>query len=72
MCRKNRKPSGETFDESGSALNLVCDDTGISSRGDANIIRFNKIEDARGAGVRLGGDVVNGYTYGRWNQVRGL
>lgn len=42
---------------------------GISSRGDGTIIRNNYIEDAAGAGVRLGGNEVSGNQYGVNNQV---
>lgn len=44
---------------------------GIVSRGYANIIRFNEIYDAGGAGVRLGGHLVDGVQYGVANQVYG-
>lgn len=43
--------------------------TGIGSRADRSIIRNNHIEDADGAGVRLGGHEVDGYQYGVDNQV---
>ncbi|CAM9258533.1 unnamed protein product, partial [Scytosiphon promiscuus] len=47
------------------------DSGGIGSRADRSIIRDNHIEDADGAGVRLGGHLVNGYQYGVNNQVYG-
>ncbi|CAM9362597.1 unnamed protein product, partial [Hapterophycus canaliculatus] len=47
------------------------DSGGIGSRADRTIIRDNHIEDADGAGVRLGGHIVDGYQYGVNNQVYG-
>lgn len=44
--------------------------TGISSRGSRSIIRDNRIEDADGAGVRVGGWEVDGVQYGIENTVR--
>jgi len=43
---------------------------GIDSRADGSIIRNNYIEDATGAGIRLGGHYVDGYQYGVNNQAR--
>ncbi|CAB1107955.1 unnamed protein product [Ectocarpus sp. CCAP 1310/34] len=44
---------------------------GIGSRGDRSIIRYNHIQDTDGAGVRLGGHIVDGIEYGANNQVYG-
>ena len=44
---------------------------GIVSRGEANIIRYNEIHGSVGAGVRLGGHLVDGIQYGVDNQVYG-
>jgi len=44
---------------------------GIVSRGKANIIRYNEIYDNVGAGVRLGGHLVDGIQYGVDNEVYG-
>ena len=44
---------------------------GIVSRGKANIIRFNEIHDNIGAGIRLGGHLVDGVQYGVDNQGYG-
>ncbi len=44
---------------------------GIVSRGKANIIRYNEIHGSVGAGVRLGGHVVDGIQYGVDNEVYG-
>ncbi len=44
---------------------------GIVSRGFANIIRYNEIHDNIGAGIRLGGHMVDGIQYGVENQVYG-
>ena len=44
---------------------------GIVSRGKANIIRYNEIYDSVGAGVRLGGHLVDGVQYGVENEVYG-
>ena len=44
---------------------------GIVSRGKANIIRYNEIYANIGAGVRLGGHLVDGIQYGVDNQVYG-
>ncbi|CAM9465330.1 unnamed protein product [Ectocarpus sp. 6 AP-2014] len=44
---------------------------GIGSRGDRSIIRYNHIQDTDGAGVRLGGHIVDGIEYGADNQVYG-
>lgn len=51
-------------------ITCMCRTTGISSRGDGTIIRYNYIEEAAGAGVRLGGAEVDGYQYGVNNEVR--
>lgn len=47
------------------------DSGGIGARGDRNIIRFNLIDGNVGAGVRLGGHVVDGVQYGVQNEVYG-
>lgn len=44
---------------------------GIVSRGKANIIRYNEIYGNVGAGVRLGGHLVDGVQYGVDNEVYG-
>ena len=44
---------------------------GIVSRGKANVIRYNEIHGGLGAGVRLGGHLVDGIQYGVENQVYG-
>ena len=44
---------------------------GIVSRGKANIIRYNEIHGSVGAGVRLGGHLVDGVQYGVDNEVYG-
>ncbi len=44
---------------------------GIVSRGEANIIRYNEIHGNVGAGVRLGGHLVDGVQYGMGNEVYG-
>lgn len=44
---------------------------GIVSRGKANIIRYNEIHGSVGAGIRLGGHLVDGVQYGVENQVYG-
>ena len=44
---------------------------GIVSRGKGNIIRYNEIYDNVGAGVRLGGHLVDGVQYGVENEVYG-
>jgi len=44
---------------------------GIVSRGDGNIIRYNEIHGSVGAGVRLGGHLVDGIQYGVENLVYG-
>lgn len=44
---------------------------GLDSRGSGNTFRYNLIEDNVGAGVRLGGHTVDGYTYGVDNDVYG-
>ncbi len=44
---------------------------GIVSRGKANIIRYNEIYDNVGAGIRLGGHLVDGVQYGVDNEVYG-
>lgn len=46
--------------------------TGIDSRADRTTIRDNHIEDAAGAGIRLGGNSVDGYRYGVDNEVSGF
>lgn len=44
---------------------------GIVSRGKGNIIRYNEIHGNIGAGVRLGGHLVDGVQYGVDNEVYG-
>ena len=44
---------------------------GIVSRGRANVIRYNEIHGGVGAGVRLGGHLVDGIQYGVDNLVYG-
>lgn len=44
---------------------------GIVSRGKANVIRYNEIHSSVGAGVRLGGHLVEGVQYGVENFVYG-
>ena len=44
---------------------------GIVSRGKGNIIRYNEIYGSIGAGVRLGGHLVDGIQYGVENEVYG-
>ena len=44
---------------------------GIVSRGKGNIIRYNEIHGSVGAGVRLGGHMVDGVQYGVENEVYG-
>lgn len=44
---------------------------GIVSRGKANIIRYNHISGSIGAGIRLGGHLVDGVQYGVENEVYG-
>lgn len=44
---------------------------GIVSRGKANIIRYNEIHGNIGAGIRLGGHLVDGVQYGVENEVYG-
>ncbi|MDP3882423.1 MAG: right-handed parallel beta-helix repeat-containing protein, partial [Nanoarchaeota archaeon] len=42
---------------------------GFDSRGDWNIFRYNLIFDNKGAGIRLGGNDVNGQSYGKHNSA---
>jgi hypothetical protein len=44
---------------------------GIVSRGKSNVIRYNEIYGNVGAGVRLGGHLVDGIQYGVLNEVYG-
>ncbi len=44
---------------------------GIVSRGKGNVIRYNEIYGNAGAGVRLGGHLVDGIQYGIANEVYG-
>ena len=44
---------------------------GIVSRGKGNIIRYNEIHGSVGAGVRLGGHLVDGVQYGVENEAYG-
>ena len=44
---------------------------GIVSRGKANIIRYNEVHGSVGAGIRLGGHLVDGVQYGVENEVYG-
>ncbi|CAM9513141.1 unnamed protein product, partial [Ascophyllum nodosum] len=41
----------------------------FSSRSDANTFRNNQASDCKGAGIRLGGWLVDGYQYGQTNNV---
>lgn len=43
--------------------------TGISIRGNNNVVRENTVLDAVGAGIRLGGSEVDGIQYGINNEV---
>ncbi|CAM9412482.1 unnamed protein product [Scytosiphon promiscuus] len=52
-------------------MQLDDDSAGIGSRASSTIIRYNYMEDAEGAGVRLGGHFVDGVQYGVKNQVYG-
>ncbi|MEM7539414.1 MAG: discoidin domain-containing protein [Chloroflexota bacterium] len=45
------------------------DSAGLNVRGNGNIVRYNKSTRNLGAGIRLGGDRVNGVQYGRDNAV---
>jgi parallel beta-helix repeat protein len=42
---------------------------GFGSRGDANIFRYNNVSGSVGAGIRLGGWLVDGVQYGKNNDV---
>ena len=42
---------------------------GFDSRGDGNIFRYNDVRGSIGAGIRLGGALVNGIRYGKANDV---
>jgi hypothetical protein len=42
---------------------------GFDSRGDGNVFRYNSVTGSVGAGVRLGGWLVNGTQYGKHNDV---
>ncbi|CAM9513423.1 unnamed protein product, partial [Ascophyllum nodosum] len=56
--------------EHNECSNQLDDQSGCyDSRGDDNTFRYNKATDCVGAGVRLGGDTVKGYTYGTGNSV---
>ena len=44
---------------------------GFGSRGDYNIIPYNEIYENQGAGIRLGGHVVDNIYYGIGNDVYG-
>ncbi|CAM9644683.1 unnamed protein product, partial [Hapterophycus canaliculatus] len=67
-----KEGSYDTLIEDNSIYMQYDDDSGgIGSRADRSIIRNNYIEDADGAGVRLGGHKVDGYQYGVDNQVYG-
>jgi hypothetical protein len=44
---------------------------GLDSRGDENTFRYNEVSDCAGAGIRLGGNTINGYEYGKNNYVYG-
>lgn len=43
--------------------------TGIDSRADYTIIRYNYIEDAEGCGIRIGGHKIGSKQYGIYNEV---
>ncbi|CAM9564561.1 unnamed protein product [Discosporangium mesarthrocarpum] len=45
------------------------DSGGINIRGDYNTIRYNSVKKCQGAGVRIGGNEVDGETYGHFNRV---
>lgn len=44
---------------------------GFDSRGDANIFRYNTSKNNLGAGIRLGGHIIEGKEYGQNNSVYG-
>jgi parallel beta-helix repeat protein len=44
---------------------------GLDSRGDSNTFRYNTVYGNKGAGIRLGGALVNGHQYGQGNNVYG-
>lgn len=44
---------------------------GFDSRGDENIFRYNDVRNSIGAGVRLGGALVDGTQYGKNNEIYG-
>ena len=44
---------------------------GVGIRSDNVIVRYNSIMNTEGAGVRIGGHVVDGRTYGKLNQIYG-
>ncbi|CAN0101810.1 unnamed protein product, partial [Hapterophycus canaliculatus] len=50
-------------------MQLDDDSAGIGSRASSTIIRYNYMDDAEGAGVRLGGHLVDGVQFGVNNQV---
>ncbi|MCP5163096.1 MAG: right-handed parallel beta-helix repeat-containing protein [Hahellaceae bacterium] len=79
---KIRTNGNECVDiKEGSSFNLVENNrclkqkdshsAGFDSRGDNNTFRYNESYSNNGAGVRLGGDVVNGRQYGIGNEVYG-
>lgn len=41
------------------------------SRGNGNIFRYNKADQCLGAGIRLGGHVIDGFVFGVNNDVYG-
>ncbi|WP_020407931.1 right-handed parallel beta-helix repeat-containing protein [Hahella ganghwensis] len=47
------------------------DSGGFDARGDYNIIRYNISYENKGAGVRIGGNLVKGKQYGVYNEVYG-
>eukprot|EP00752_Nemacystus_decipiens_P012584 g11144.t1 len=63
--------TGTIVENNGVHLQRDPDSGGIGSRGDYSVIRFNNITNADGAGVRLGGHLVNGVQYGVHNTVIG-
>eukprot|EP00903_Cladosiphon_okamuranus_P020891 g19184.t1 len=63
--------TGTLIENNGVHMQRDPDSGGIGSRGDYSIIRNNNITNADGAGVRLGGHLVNGVQYGVHNSVIG-
>lgn len=60
-----KEGSRETIIESNYCTGQKDDDcAGIDTRANVSIIRFNKVEGCKGAGIRLGGNKVQGAQYG--------